>query len=188
MLPLWGSETQEQRVPPAVSTGDCLAACLLWRPLPQPCQFPSDCDQAKKGNNTPKRLVATRAETYQTSRTGSQRVTWEDMTATKAQHKCPETKTRAILTKKWHRWFKGKDRDETQISLLEDKVWEMPQTTEKNTKKLKSRKTIWDFEGRSGRPNMGLIEFQRPKRPKKDSGIISTDSWDQELQPSCPIL
>lgn len=35
---------------------------------------------------------------------------------------------------------------------------------------------------------MGLTEFQRPKRPKRDSGIIATDSWDQELQPSCPVL
>lgn len=73
MLHLWGSETQEQRVPPAASTGACLAAFLLWQPLPQPCQFPSDYNQAKKGNNTPNRLVATRGRMYQTGFQSHQR-------------------------------------------------------------------------------------------------------------------
>lgn len=63
----------------------------------------------------------------------------------------------------------------------------MSQTTEKNTKKLKSWKNIHDFEGKPGRPNIDLRPNWVPEGKNKDSGVTSADSWGQEQQLSSPI-
>ena len=77
----------------------------------------------------------------------------------------PSNRNHAFLMKNdlWNHlneWFKGKDRFETQLVAWNKNVWEILQTTGDNTKKLKSWRKIWDFEGRSRRASVQFSSVQ----------------------------